>query len=152
MDDRIIITYCLVDDFCKFCDQKKLLAKPDVQIRKPTRVPKTTHSEIITILLVYQRSHFKDFRNFYGYFRNAYSHFFPNLPTYERFNELQKRVLYLLMLFMKALLVRGSTEGYIDSTKIDVCHLKRSKRNKVFAETAAAGYSSMGMVLNCTLL
>ena len=115
-------------------------------------MPKTTHSEIITILLVYQRSHFKDFRNFYGYFRNAYSHFSPNLPTYERFNELQKRVLYILMLFMKALLVRGSTEGYIDSTKIDVCHLKRSKRNKVFAETAAAGYSSMGMVLNCTLL
>ena len=60
MDDRIIITYCLVDDFCKFCEesQKKILAKPDVQIRKPTRVPKTTHSEIITILLIYQRSHY----------------------------------------------------------------------------------------------
>ena len=49
-----------------------------------------------------------------------------------------------MMLFMKALLVRGSTEGYIDSTKIEVCHLKRSKQNKVFAEKSAAGYSSMG--------
>ena len=113
-------------------------------MRKPTRVPKITHSEIITILLVYQRSHFKDFRNFYGYFKKEYSHFFPNLPTYERFNELQKRVLYLMMLFLKALLVKGSEEGYIDSTKIDVCHLKRSKRNKVFAEKSATGYSSMG--------
>ena len=37
MDDRIIITDCLVDDFCKFCDQKKILAKPDVQIRKPNK-------------------------------------------------------------------------------------------------------------------
>ena len=41
MDDNIIITYCLVDDFCKFCEesQKKFLAKPGVQMRKPTRYP-----------------------------------------------------------------------------------------------------------------
>ena len=129
MEDRIIITYCLVDDFCKFCEesQKKFLAAPGVHIRKPTRVPKITPSEIITILLIYQRSHYKDFRNFYGYFRTAYQHFFPNLPTYERFNELQKRVLYLMILFLNAMLVRNSKEGYIDSTKIEVCHLKRSK-------------------------
>ena len=49
-----------------------------------------------------------------------------------------------MMLFLKALLTKDSTEGYIDSTKIDVCHLKRSKRNKVFAEKSAVGYSSMG--------
>jgi hypothetical protein len=57
MDDSIIITYCLVDDFCKFCEesQKKFLAKPGVQMRKPTRVPMITHSGVITILLVYQR-------------------------------------------------------------------------------------------------
>ena len=77
MEDRIIITYCLVDDFCKFCEesQKKFLSAPEVRIRKPTRVPKITHSEIITILLIYQRSHYKDFRNFYGYFRTAYQHY-----------------------------------------------------------------------------
>ena len=57
MDDRIIITYCLVDDFCKFCEesQKKFLAAPGVRMRKPTRVQKITPSEIITILLIYQR-------------------------------------------------------------------------------------------------
>ena len=112
--------------FVNFVKNRKLAA-PGVHIRKPTRVPKITPSEIITILLIYQRSHYKDFRNFYGYFRTAYQHFFPNLPTYERFNELQKRVLYLMILFLNAMLVRNSKEGYIDSTKIEVCHLKRSK-------------------------
>ena len=23
MDDRIIITYCLIDDFCKFCEESQ---------------------------------------------------------------------------------------------------------------------------------
>ena len=60
MDDRIIITYCLVDDFCKFCEesQKKFLPAPRDRTRKPTRVPQITPRESITILMIYQRSHY----------------------------------------------------------------------------------------------
>ncbi len=43
-------------------------------------------SEIMTILVMFQMSRFRDFKSFYGGFLSFYHRgYFPNLPSYGRF-------------------------------------------------------------------
>ena len=92
-------------------------------------------------------------RNFYGYFRSQICRLMSALMNLR---------IYLMILFLKTLLTKDSTEGYIDSTKIDVCHLKRSKLNcwKISGWILVNGYGFKlhlvidinGNIINATIL
>ena len=57
--------FCLVDDFCQcfMAEWMKLLITYGAKPRQ--RQGKLSPSEIITILLLFQQSHYRDFKTFY---------------------------------------------------------------------------------------
>jgi len=102
-------------------------------------------AEIMTILVFFQSSGYRHFKGFYTGFLSCYwKKEFPNLPSYNRFIEIMKRVIFNLILFSE--LHTGKRTGiyYIDSTCLPVCHLKRSKRHKTFDEIADYEKTSVG--------
>ena len=75
MRHDIIELFCLIDDFCKAydCAKEKYLLQSGSKPRKPTRVPGLTDSEIITILILFQRDSFKNFKCFYLRLKRDYA-------------------------------------------------------------------------------
>ncbi len=69
---------------------------------------------------------------------------FPKTVSYNRFVELQKSA--LLPLCYLSQLFKGEETGiyFVDSTPIEVCHIKRANRNKTFKNLALKSKSTMG--------
>jgi hypothetical protein len=117
------------------------------QLGSPRRGPECglDESEIMTILVLYHRSNFKHFKNFYNGVVRIWLHgAFPKAPSYQRFIELKPRVMAPLMMFFVSKLGRKTGIYYIDSTPLPVCHNLRINRHKVFAGLAARGKTSTG--------
>ena len=70
---------------------------------------------------------------------------FPNAVSYNRFIELEQRVFFKLVFFLK-LFAFGRCTGisFADSTMIPVCHNLRRYANKVFKGVATDGKGTMG--------
>ncbi len=83
-------------------------------------------SAIMTILVLYHGSRFKNFKAFDNNVVLVLlrSHF-PGAPCYERFLTLTKRVRALLAFFMASRMGRKTNIYYIDSTPLVVCHNRR---------------------------
>jgi len=102
-------------------------------------------SEVMTLVVMYHRSRFRDFKTFYrAYALGWWRRFFPDAPCYERFIAIQGRVLVPLVLFLSSRMGQKTGIYYVDSTPLEVCHNKRIPRHKVFAGLAARGKTSMG--------
>jgi len=102
-------------------------------------------SEIMTLLVLYHSSRFKNFKTFYnGIVRGPLRAYFPGAPCYERFVTLTKRVWVLLAFFLARRMGHKTDIYYIDSTPLPVCHNRRIAKHKVFAGLAARGKTSMG--------
>ena len=102
-------------------------------------------SEIITIIIHFHQSHYTDFKAFYiihvqKYLRRE----FPKQLSYGRFVRLMPSTLMPLCAYLKSRYDPCSGIAYIDSTTIQVCHNKRIKSNRVFADIATVGKSTMG--------
>ena len=148
MFDRLVETFCDFDDFCKsikpqweallITDGKKLERKhgPDRGL---------IDSEIMTLLVLYHSSRFKNFKAFYiGVVLGLLRPYFPDAPCYERFLTLTKRVWALLAVFLASRMGDKTGIYYIDSTPLVVCHNRRIQRHKTFAGLAARGKTSTG--------
>ena len=143
---QLVSIFCEVDDFCKEFDRnisQPLLGSP----AKGRRGPKCSLSisEIMTIKILFQMTGYRNFKIFYtGFLQKYWLHYFPTLPSYNRFIELMPRAIVPLTIFTQ--LRSGKRTGiyYIDSSCLPVCHLKRSKRNKTFEAVAQYGKTSVG--------
>ena len=145
MLERLVETFCAVDDFCKaFLPQwEAYLLRNGTESRGPE--PGLCVSEIITILLMLHGSRFKYLKSFYnGVVGEALRRYFPGMPCYERFVALQPSVLLPLLCFLLSRLGQRTGIYYIDSTALAVCHNRRISRHKTFAGLAARGKTSMG--------
>ncbi len=138
--------FCIVDDFCKALPkdfEKQLGAGNTAKVRQ--RAGKLSLSEMMTILILFQGSGYRNFKTYYldHVCRHLRSDF-PNLISYARFVYLMPRALVTLTLLM--LKMCGKTNGiaFVDSTTITVCHNKRVNRNRVFAGIAKSSKSTMG--------
>ena len=70
---------------------------------------------------------------------------FPNAVSYNRFVELEQRVFFKLVFFLKLFAFGRCTGiGFVDSIMIPVCHNLRRYANKVFKGVAADGKGTMG--------
>ncbi len=141
--------FCLVDDFCRDIE-KNFAGKLLPNGKKPTRTTEIEHSEIMTIILLYQQSPCKNFKTFYlHYLTLLYKSEFPKLPSYTRFVALKPRVLWHLAMLLHWLCGQSENTGisYIDTTPIAVCHAKRISKNKVFAGIAKLSKSTYGWFL-----
>jgi Transposase DDE domain len=132
-----------VDTFCMS------MAKPleTKQIAQKKRGPqaKLWMSEIITLMIHFHQSHYRDFKAYYTeYVCQQLRSEFPGLVSYTRFVELMPGALGTMTLYLFSRL--GQTRGiaFIDSTPIPVCHNKRIFHHKVFEGLAARGKNSMG--------
>ena len=144
---QLTTIFCQIDDFCNEFDTH--VAHFSLPAPEPTQ--KHGHScglsdsEIMTILVMFHMIRFRDFKTFYcGYVQRYCRSDFPGLPSYERFIVIMKRAIFPLLIFTQ--LRSGKRTGiyYIDSSCLPVCHLKRSKRHKVFDEIAQYGKTSVG--------
>lgn len=136
--------YCDVDDFCQAWDAaqpKKLGGKHGQRVREPG----LSESEIMTIVIHFHQSGYRDFKTYYNdhvqkYLRGE----FPKLVSYSRFVTLMQRVVLLLWAYAQARCGRCSGISFIDSTALRVCTNPRISRHRVFAGLAARGQCSLG--------
>lgn len=102
-------------------------------------------SEIMTILIAFQTSNFRDFKHFYAYVCRHHRRDFPHLVSYSRFVRWIPRVTLPLFAYLWRS-GRGPITGisFIDSTALKVCGNKRITRNRVFRGLAAIGKTTLG--------
>lgn len=137
--------YVDVDDFLKiFLPGLKKNLTCDGKTKR-NRATQMSESEIMTLLIYFQRSKYKDFKAFYlckvcHQLRKE----FPKLVSYERFVSLIPRVFAPMMAYLQSRQAEFDGLGFIDSTKIAVCHGKRTGSHEVFKDFAKMGKSSMG--------
>lgn len=143
--NKLTETYCDVDDFCKlFIPQwEQLLIENGT--RKRRREKRMSSSEIMTIIISFHQSNYRDFKNYYlGYVSKHLRAYFPSLLSYTRFIAVMPSVLMPLCSYLTTRLGKPTGIAFIDSTKIEVCHIMRAKRNKVFDGVARHGKGTMG--------
>ena len=134
-----------VDDFCQvflpFWESKQLADGS----RKRLRAGQLRVSEIMTIIIHFHQS---QYRNFKAYYReHVCQHLrseFPGLVSYERFVVLMPSVFGPLSAYLKSLYGRCHGISFIDSTALSVCDNHRIHNHKVFAKFAQRGKGSMG--------
>jgi hypothetical protein len=135
--------FCDVDTFCESM-AKSTEAKQIAQNKRGPQA-KLCMSEIITILIHFHQSHYRDFKAYYTeYVCQQLRSEFPGLVSYTRFVELMPGGVGTMTLYLCSRL--GQTRGiaFIDSTPLPVCHNKRIFHHKVFEGLAARGKNSMG--------
>lgn len=137
--------FCDVDDFCLIFIPLWNITLLQQGVLQRVREPRLSMSEIMTIIIHFHQSHYRDFKTYYlEYVCKYLGAEFPNLVSYNRFIELMPRVLLPLCCYLHGR--KGEVTGisFVDSTRITVCGNKRISRNQVFKEVAELGKSSMG--------
>ena len=143
--DKLVETYCDVDDFCElFIEQwqRTLLENGELKRRRDC---KFSPAEVMTIIIHFHQSHYRDFKNYYLHYvsRQLKAHF-PELLSYTRFLGISSSVVVPLCSYLTSKLGKPTGIQFVDSTKIEVCHIMRAKRNQVFAGVATHGKGTMG--------
>jgi hypothetical protein len=144
--DSLLELFCDVDDFCKDFSpfwQKQLLSNGLVQRRRQRAL---CMSEIMTILIAFHQSHYRDFKAYYcEHVLVDWRSEFPGLVSYNRFVEYIPSALVPLARYLQERSF-GSCTGisFIDSTALAVCHNARIHQNKVFSGFARRGHTSTG--------
>jgi len=146
-EDKITRIFVDVDDFVKDLDlfsMKKQLLGDGVARRDRKTI--LTLSEMMTIYIGFHVSNHTNFKSYYKDFLSVhFKHLFPNLISYERFNQSQNRLFMPLMLYINNRCLGQCTGiSYVDSTTLPVCHIKREKQHKVFKGIAQKSKSTMG--------
>ena len=142
---KLVELFCDVDDFCKvFIPQwRKQLLEDGTQKRQ--REGQMTTSEIMTIVISFHMSHYRDFKNYYlRYVSLVYKNEFPNLLSYTRFLAVMTRVIVRMCDYFTSLKGKPTGLEFIDSTSIKVCHNIRIPRHKTFDGIAQRGKGTMG--------
>lgn len=101
-------------------------------------------SEIMTILVLFHSSRYRDFKHFYLYLKAYHISEFPNIVSYTRFVELTSSALIPLCSFLNTKKGKSLGVNFIDSTSIIVCNNKRIFNHKVFEGFAKRGKTTMG--------
>jgi hypothetical protein len=132
------------DEFCKFFSQEAEKHLILHESKKPFQ-SKMKLSEVMTILIYWHQSGYKDFKSFYTkyvliHLRNEFS----NAVSYSRFVELIPYATLPLFVFAKCLGSECTGTSFVDSTKLSVCDNRRIYSHKVFKNLAQRGQTSMG--------
>ena len=142
---RLIAMFCDIDDFCKWFEPlywHRLLHNGQ---RQRVRHSQLALSEIMTIIVYFHRSHYRDFKHYYTeYVAGHLRPYFPALVSYSRFVELMPQALVPLCGYLHTRKGRCTGITFVDSTPLAVCHTRRINRHRVFAGYATRGKSSMG--------
>ncbi len=148
MNVKITEIFYLVDEFCKEYDNAKKGHELTENSTKKSRNRKfkLCDSEVITIMIIFHQGQFRNLKHFYiHYVQKHMTSYFPETVSYNRFVELQQKVMLPMCVFLQMYCLGKCTGiSFVDSTPIRVCHIRREKQNKVFKGIAAKGQCSMG--------
>jgi hypothetical protein len=137
--------FCAVDDFCHGYARQEAEQCLGSGRRARGPKPQLSQSEVMTIVVHFHQSHYRDFKAYYTEHVVKYlAGEFPGLVSYTRFVELLPSVARPLGAYLAQRLGAVTGIAFIDSTPLPVCHNKRISRHKVFADLAARGKSSYG--------
>lgn len=140
----LVALFCNIDDFVKALDYTKdqiLITKSN---SKRGSKPLMSLSELMTIIIYYHSSNFKNFKSFYLFLLRERRDLFPKMISYNRFVEWKPYCLLPLCTYLKTRTGANIGVKFIDSCPIAVCKNIRINRNKVFSGIAKRGKSSMG--------
>ena len=131
-----------VDEFCKMYEQeiaKRLIGEDNS--KKSALYP----SEVITLRIMFHTSGYKTFKDYFKRNRAELLSYFPKLVSYSRFIELCNELVMPFIVFAKIFCtVECDGMSYIDSTKLEVSHIRRASSHKTFKGIAAKGHTSVG--------
>ncbi|EDX83800.1 Transposase, IS4 family protein [Synechococcus sp. PCC 7335] len=137
--------FCHVDDCCKWFEPRWHQQLLTSGATSRLRARSLTLSEILTILIRFHQSHYRNFKHYYlnevqEHLRSA----FPKLVSYNRFVEWTPASLLPLCCYLKHCFGRCSGISFIDATSLKVCHNRRIYQHRVCRDTAARGKTSVG--------
>lgn len=146
--DKITEIFYLLDEFCiefEKATQKSALTT-DRTIKRRNRKSKLSNSEVMTIMVLFHYKQFRSLKHFYLYYVRVHMKGeFPQTVSYNRFVELQQKVVLPMAIFLKTCcLGRCTGISFIDSTPLRACHIKREKQHKTFKGMATKGQCSIG--------
>lgn len=142
---NILPVFCDIDDFCVLFEprwHRKLLSAGERQRRRSTTL---SLSEVMTIIVLFHMSGYRDFKTFYTqHVQRHLSSAFPRLVSYNRFVELQRDALVPLSAYIQTRMGACRGISFIDSTSLRVCHNRRIAAHRVFRGVAGRGKTSVG--------
>jgi Transposase DDE domain len=141
----LVEMFCAIDDLCQMIMPKYHEMLVQAGQRQRARAGELYVSEVMTILIGFHPSHYRDFKAYY--LEHVCQHLrteFPRLVSYTRFVELIPGTLLPLCAYLRSLFGTCTGISFIDSTPLAVCHTARIHQHKVFAELAKRGKSSTG--------
>lgn len=137
--------FCDVDDFCRLflpAWHRQFLSSSEGQRRRASRL---TRSEIMTMLIYFHQSQYRNFKAFYLLHLSRHGRSaFPHLLSYTRFVALIPTALMPMCIYLHTRCGQDTGIAFIDSTSLVVCHNRRIHNHKVFQKIARRGKTSMG--------
>jgi hypothetical protein len=114
--------------------------------KKRNRAFTMSQSEIMTIMVLFHLSGYKNIKHFYAFYvKDHLKREFPHTVSYNRFVELMQSAIFPLAIYLKTRQIGNCTGiSFVDSTPLRVCHNRRIHSHKVFSEIAQRGKCSMG--------
>lgn len=141
----ILELFCSVDDFWLQFAPKWRSELLSTGKRERVRATQMHPSEMMTILILFQQSHYRTFKAYYTeYVQRHLRSEFPKQVSYQRFVELMPTLLVPLVAYLHTQLGQCTGISFIDSTKLSVCHTARIHQHRVFKGRAARGKTSTG--------
>jgi hypothetical protein len=144
MNNHILPLFVAIDDFCQDFQPSFKLKLLESGSLKRQRKSTLQLSEIMTIIVHFQQSAYRTFKDFY--LKEVCKHLrqeFPNLVSYNRFVELMPSALLPLCAFLQTRKAKTAGIAFIDSLPLAVCHNRRIPSHKVFSHLAERGKSSV---------
>ena len=137
--------FCDIDDFYQDFQPAYEAELKSSGLRQRRRDGEMYPSEIMTILVMFHQSHYRDFKHFYSeHLSEHHRDDFPHLVSYTRFVRLMPSVLIPLCAYLKQCFGVCTGTSFVDSTRLSVCDNHRISQHRVFKDTARRGKTSMG--------
>ena len=142
---NLVELFCDVDDFCQHflpVWQQQLIESNQRKRPYPTQL---SDSEIMTIVIHFHRSGYRNFKHYYlSYVVKQLADRFPGLLSYTRFVERMSGITVPLCAYLTQRYGQPTGITFINSTSLCVCHNLRIPRHLVFKNIAKRGKTSTG--------
>lgn len=142
---NILPLFFEIDEFCRFFEpiwNRHLLAQ---NAKKRNRQRSLALSEVMTILVLFHKSGYRNLKQFYLEFVCRFlRQEFPLLVSYNRFVEFERDALVPLAAYLQSRRGKCSGISFIDSTKLAVCENLRIPQHRQFTGIAQRGKTTLG--------
>jgi hypothetical protein len=135
--------FCSVDDFCQGFEPTWKQPLLGFELKQRNRLRNLRLSEIMTILIGFHQSCYRNFKTYDQEKAQAeWVTAFPGIVSYQRFIDWVSSTLVPLCADRRSCFGQCSS-SFMGSTALKVCHKRRIRQHKVFADLAARGKTAV---------